>query len=86
MDDPAARFETAEELKEALVSLATANEVTASHDEEDFGVEIDVDVDIGSAPPPAPSAPVKVAAPRPPGASSPLRSVLARAHPVQWPP
>ncbi|MCB9596181.1 MAG: serine/threonine protein kinase [Sandaracinaceae bacterium] len=65
--DPAARFETAEELKEALVSLATANEVTASHDEEDFGVEIDVDVDIGSAPPPAPSAPVKVAAPRPPG-------------------
>ncbi|MEZ4336949.1 MAG: protein kinase [Sandaracinaceae bacterium] len=67
--DPAARYESPNELRDALVALATAHdEVPASHDEEDFGVDIDVDVDIGSVPPPGPDAPIAppaAAAPRP---------------------
>lgn len=63
--DPAARFESPEQLRDALVALATQKEVTASHDEEDFGVEVDVDVDIGSTPPPAPAAGGRAAPPRP---------------------
>ncbi|MBX3272142.1 MAG: serine/threonine protein kinase [Sandaracinaceae bacterium] len=68
--DPSSRFETPEALRAALVALAAQKEVTASHDEEDFGVEVDVDVDIGSTPPPAPSAP-RVAPPRPPRPGAP---------------
>ncbi len=62
--DPASRFASPSELRDALVALATQKEVTASHDEEDFGGEAHVDVDIGSVPPPAPATP-RVTPPRP---------------------
>ncbi|MFK7987813.1 MAG: protein kinase [Sandaracinaceae bacterium] len=53
--DPAARFESPEEVKHALVSLTA--DTAPSHDEEDFGIDIDVDIDIGSVPPPGGEAP-----------------------------
>lgn len=59
--DPAGRYETADEVKQALLSLAVDTQPT--HDAEDFGVDIDVDIDIGSIPPPA-DAPKPIAPPR----------------------
>lgn len=61
--DPSARYASADEVKQALVSLATEHQPQPTQDAEDFGVEVDVDADIGSVPPPALTAPIP--APRP---------------------
>ncbi len=77
--DPAARFETPDQLKRALVTLATATEASSVHDEEDFGVDIDVDIDIDASsegaalepsPPPRPKRPPPPP-PRPPRTAKP---------------
>jgi len=68
--DPASRFATPEEVKQAVVGLASQSNVEASHDEEDFGVDVDVDVDIRTSAPPPPSAPRHVKVPPTPGVPS----------------
>lgn len=75
--DPAARYDTPDEVREALVGLAV--EAAPSNDAADFGVDIDIDVDIGSVPPPGEAAatvpdvppPAKVPAPPMPPAPAP---------------
>ena len=76
--DPAGRYATADEVKQALVSLATDTHPEATHDAEDFGVDVDIDMEIGSVPPPAGVAPI--ATPRIP--ASPKTPQAARRPPA----
>ncbi len=81
--DPAQRYATPLEVKEALVALAEGTK--PSEDQGDFGVDVDLDVDIGSMPPPpspAAAAPVpvpKAAAPKPPAKAAPAAKAAAAA-------
>jgi len=66
--DPTARFETPDELKRALVTLATETAASSVHDEEDFGVDIDLDIDISTS---SEGAAVAAPAPSPPPRPTP---------------
>ncbi len=62
--DPAARFATPGEVKDALVSLAGGTK--PAEDQHDFGVDVDVDVEIGQSVPPPPVTGTRPAMPKPP--------------------
>lgn len=85
--DPAARFATPDEVKDALVALAVGTK--EAEDQQDFGVEVEVDVDIHlsapppppkpAAPPPKPAQPSFLASPAPaPSAEVDLGGLLSK--------
>lgn len=78
--EPAQRYATPLEVKDALVALAEGTK--PAEDQGDFGVDVDLDVDIGSMPPPpSPAAAAPVPVPKPPAPKPPAKPAAAAAIP-----
>ena len=67
--EPAQRFATPGEVKDALVALAGGTK--PAEDQHDFGVDVDIDVDIGNSVPPPPVTGTRPSMPKPPARPAP---------------